>query len=45
MGIGLYVVKEIVELHGGALDVASDEGAGSTFTICLPLLPDDAEMG
>jgi PAS domain S-box-containing protein len=40
MGIGLYVVKEIVELHGGTIDVASQEGAGSTFTVCLPLLND-----
>jgi signal transduction histidine kinase len=38
MGIGLYVVKEIVELHGGAIDVASQEGNGSTFTVSLPLL-------
>ncbi|MEO7910141.1 MAG: PAS domain S-box protein, partial [Roseiflexaceae bacterium] len=38
MGIGLYVVKEIVELHGGTVDVTSQEHQGSTFTICLPLL-------
>ncbi|HEY1011505.1 MAG TPA: ATP-binding protein [Herpetosiphonaceae bacterium] len=37
MGLGLYVVKEIVALHGGSVDVASREGAGSTFTIYLPL--------
>jgi len=39
IGIGLYVVKEIVDLHGGQIDVASQEGAGSTFTICLPIQP------
>jgi signal transduction histidine kinase len=38
LGIGLYVVREIVALHGGQLDVTSTEGAGSTFTIRLPLL-------
>lgn len=38
MGLGLYVVKEIVALHGGTIHVTSVEGAGSTFTICLPLL-------
>jgi signal transduction histidine kinase len=37
MGIGLYVVKEIVSLHSGTVAVESTEGSGSTFTICLPL--------
>ncbi len=37
MGIGLYVVKEIVMQHGGAVDVASHEGDGSAFTVYLPL--------
>ncbi|HEY0736433.1 MAG TPA: PAS domain-containing sensor histidine kinase [Herpetosiphonaceae bacterium] len=37
LGIGLYVVKEIVELHGGTVTVSSVEGLGSTFTVCLPL--------
>lgn len=36
MGIGLYVVREIVALHGGSVEVQSAEGAGSTFTIVLP---------
>lgn len=36
MGIGLYVVQEVVALHGGRVEVRSAEGAGSTFTICLP---------
>jgi signal transduction histidine kinase len=38
VGIGLYVVKEIVTLHGGEVHVTSTEGQGSTFAICLPLL-------
>ncbi|NJM07746.1 ATP-binding protein, partial [Candidatus Gracilibacteria bacterium] len=37
LGIGLYVVRELVELHGGRITVASSEGEGSTFTIFLPL--------
>ena len=36
VGIGLYVVQEIVRLHGGTVTVESQEGRGSTFTICLP---------
>lgn len=37
MGIGLYVVRAIVELHGGHVDVASPATGGSVFTIELPL--------
>jgi len=37
MGIGLYVVKEIITLHGGSVDVVSQERSGSTFTFSLPL--------
>jgi signal transduction histidine kinase len=37
LGLGLYIVNEIVEAHGGRLDVASMEGQGATFTLHLPL--------
>lgn len=37
MGVGLYVVKEIVTLHGGEVSVESREGEGSTFLVYLPL--------
>ncbi len=36
-GLGLSIAKEIVELHGGALDVRSVPKHGSVFTIILPL--------
>ncbi len=35
-GLGLAFAKEIVEAHGGSVDVVSQEGAGTTFTIFLP---------
>ena len=44
MGIGLYVAKEIVALHNGTIEVVSQEGTGSTFTVCLPLMRDTGLM-
>ncbi|WP_165360734.1 ATP-binding protein [Candidatus Chloroploca sp. Khr17] len=37
LGIGLYIVREIVQQHGGLITCTSHEGQGTTFTICLPL--------
>jgi signal transduction histidine kinase/ligand-binding sensor domain-containing protein/DNA-binding response OmpR family regulator len=36
-GIGLALARELVALHGGTLEVESEEGSGSTFTVTLLL--------
>ena len=45
LGIGLYLANEIVARHGGTIEVTSTEGAGSTFTIRLPLAPASTGAG
>ena len=37
MGLGLYTSKQIVDAHGGTLRVSSQEGAGSTYTLTIPI--------
>jgi signal transduction histidine kinase len=37
LGLGLYISRGIVELHGGAVGVQSAPGEGSTFSFTLPL--------
>jgi signal transduction histidine kinase len=36
-GLGLAIVKKIVETHGGKITVQSDPGAGTVFTVSLPV--------
>jgi signal transduction histidine kinase len=38
VGLGLFITRSIVELHGGRVWAESELGVGSTFSITLPLV-------
>jgi two-component system, OmpR family, sensor kinase len=38
-GVGLWLVRELVDAMGGHIDIVSAPGAGSIFTVILPLAP------
>ncbi|WP_416209831.1 ATP-binding protein [Nostoc sp. LEGE 12447] len=43
LGLGLAIVRNIVEIHGGIVKAKSEgEGKGAIFTVSLPLLPDES---
>ncbi|WP_373694610.1 PAS-domain containing protein [Rhizobium aouanii] len=46
-GIGLNLVKQIIELHGGSIEVTSSRGNGTTFTLRIPIgaeIPDQLRV-
>ena len=43
LGLGLTVVKAVIETHGGQIEVKSEPGRGSTFTLKLPVQPPEAD--
>ena len=44
-GLGLSVVHGIVKLHGGSISVISQQGIGTTFSVYLPCISNEAEGG
>ena len=38
-GIGLYVARTLVEMHGGEIQVESEEGRGTSVEVRLPIVP------
>ena len=43
-GLGLAITRTIVLEHAGRIEVTSKEGAGTTFTICIPVLDEDKQF-
>lgn len=44
-GLGLYMCKYIIELHGGTIEVRSQSGVGTTFALTLPVYEEESMSG
>jgi signal transduction histidine kinase len=43
-GLGLHIVEQVARAHGGRVDLVTQEGHGTTFTLILPVIPPGAEV-
>jgi signal transduction histidine kinase len=41
IGLGLYTCREVIRASGGSIEVQSVEGAGTTFRVVLPSVPNE----
>ncbi|MCC6556172.1 MAG: PAS domain-containing sensor histidine kinase, partial [Polyangiaceae bacterium] len=39
LGLGLYISSRVIDAHGGSISVKSAPGAGTAFTVDLPMDP------